>query len=203
MVMAIVPLMQIPLIFGTHAKRHGRKIYLLASRSIAEKALGYVRMIDMHLFKLVSRQRCDTYHVSILKWSSMPTSITGNCWLHAARSNKRLQPQKLQTVAIRHAIGLAKDEGFSNVIISSDCQSLVNRIAMQQRWMTDLLVVLSSNILGRRQYLSQLFIRACYAWLNVLSLKLAELTEFLVCSMWCGCTPDWICEYICNDILIR
>jgi hypothetical protein len=129
----------------------------LHPRVIAEKALAYVRMIDMHLYKLVYCQRRETTS-SVPKWSPPPAGMVlvnfdaavfnssssmgagvvirdnnGNCLAACNEKHHEVAtPEIAEAVAMRRAIVFAKDEGFTDVILASNCQSLVSRDAARE-----------------------------------------------------------------------
>jgi ribonuclease HI len=57
---------------------------------------------------------------------------TGNCLVACSESKKAVAPEIAEALAMRRAIILAKDEGFSKIIVDSDCLSVVKQVTSDQ-----------------------------------------------------------------------
>jgi hypothetical protein len=102
---------------------------------------------------------------------------------------------------MRRAITLAKDKGFFEVIIKSDCLSLINRVQAVLQGISS-----CGPIIKDIKRLASSFSSCSFGHvrrdLNVPAHKLAKFGVFSVCSLWRGYTSDVIREDICNDILV-
>uniref|UniRef100_A0ACD5UNY6 Uncharacterized protein n=1 Tax=Avena sativa TaxID=4498 RepID=A0ACD5UNY6_AVESA len=110
-------------------------------------------------------------------------------------------PEMAEAVAMRRALKFAADEGQTNVIISSDCLSLVNRVSSREddRSLCGPIVQDIREMAKSFSFCTFMHVRR---GLNVPAHKLAKCSEFSGSSVWRGCAPDHICDDICNDILI-
>jgi ribonuclease HI len=110
-------------------------------------------------------------------------------------------PEIAEAVAMRRVLSLAAEEGFANIIISSDCLSVVNRVSALEMDRS-----ICGSIIHDICHMASLFNSCSFKHvkrgLNVPAHKLAKFSEFSVCSVWREYTPDCIREDICNDILI-
>jgi hypothetical protein len=196
-------------------------------RVIAKKALAYVRMIETHIYKPVSSQRCETT-ASILKWSPPPACMvlvnsdaamfsssrrmgigvvirdhTGSCLVACSEQYQEVAiPEIAEAIALHRAVVLAKDEGFANVIFNSDCLSLVNRVTTLVEDRSSCGPVIHDIRKIASSFTSCSFQHHVRCDLNVPAHKLAKFSEFSFCSVWRGYTPDCIREEICNDIMV-
>jgi hypothetical protein len=106
-----------------------------------------------HLFKPALNQRRET-KTSVLKWSPPPVGMVSinidaaiftssrqmgsgvvirdhnGVYLTACseRVDEVVTPEIAEALAMRRAMSLAKDEGFSKIIVNSDCLSVVKRV---------------------------------------------------------------------------
>uniref|UniRef100_A0ACD5VPV2 Uncharacterized protein n=1 Tax=Avena sativa TaxID=4498 RepID=A0ACD5VPV2_AVESA len=195
-------------------------------RSIAEKVLAYIRMINLHLYKPTPSHGRETT-ASILKWSPPPAGTvmvnvdaamfnqsrrmgvgvvirdhTGKCLAACSEHHEEVAtPEIAEAVAMRRALIFVAEEGLANVIVSSDCLSLVNRVSalVDDR---SLCGPITHDIRQMVRSFNSCTFQHVKRGLNVLAHKLAKFSEFSVCSVWRGYSPDCIREDICNDILI-
>jgi ribonuclease HI len=110
-------------------------------------------------------------------------------------------PEIAEALAMRRAIILAKEEGFSKVIVSSDCLLVVQRVTNGQEDRS-LCGSVIHDIRKLVDSFTSCFFRHVYRSLNVAAHTLAKSSEFSVCSVWRGVIPDCIHEIICNEFLI-
>jgi ribonuclease HI len=199
---------------------------LMHPKSVAEKCLAYIQMIATHLFKPASNQRRET-NKSVLKWSPPPVgtvSINVDAAIFASsrqmgsgvvirdhngvcltacseRVDEVVTPEIAEALAMRRAMSLAKDEGFSKIIVNSDCLSVLKRIMCDTEDRSS-----CGTVIRDIKKLAKTF-RSCSFHhvnrvINVAAHSLAKLSESLIYSVWRGVTPDCIREIICNDSVI-
>jgi hypothetical protein len=120
---------------------------------VAEKIKAYAETIVQHLSKAGMATRCD-FSSSVLKWSPPPAGLAlinvGAALFSSSSSmgmgvvirdsdarclvacNERLEhvtdPELAEALACRRGLNLDRDEGFSKVMVASDCLSLVLRL---------------------------------------------------------------------------
>jgi ribonuclease HI len=199
---------------------------LMHPRVVAEKALAYIQMIAMHLYKPTSIHRCETTS-SVLRWSPPPEgTVTVNVDAAIFASSRRMgmgvvirdhngtclaacseqreevvTPEIAEALAMRRAITFARDEGFSNIIVSSDCLSVVQRVIAGEEDRS-----LCGPVIHDIRRMAASFVSCSFnhvkRGLNCAAHSLAKLSEFSVCSVWRGVAPDCIREILCNDIMI-
>jgi ribonuclease HI len=126
---------------------------LRAPHSVAYQIQAYAEMIELHLFKPQSSTRHDTT-ISGVRWSPPPEgTVYINCDAALFSSLRRMglgvvirnhigqyvaacrelheevtTPEVVEALALRRALSLAGDEGFSKIMVVSDCLSLVQRV---------------------------------------------------------------------------
>jgi hypothetical protein len=127
---------------------------------------------------------------------------TGNCLVACSEQSEEVVALEIaEALAMRRAIILAKEEGFSKIIVNSDCLSVVKRVTSDQDDRS-----LCGPVIHDIRRLAQDFVscsfRHVYRGLNIVAHSLTKFSEISLCSVWRGFTPDCIREAICNDILI-
>jgi hypothetical protein len=199
---------------------------LMHPNSIAQKVLAYIQMIATHLYKTEPYNRRETIAIAP-KWSPPPEGTvlinvdaaifsstrrmgigavirdhTWNCLVACSeQSEEVVAPEIAEALAMRRAIILPKEEGFSKIIVNSDCLSVVKRVTSDQDDRS-----LCGPVIHDIRRLAQDFVsysfRHVYRGLNIVAHSLAKFSEISLCSVWRGFTPECIREAICNDILI-
>jgi hypothetical protein len=106
-----------------------------------------------------------------------------------------------EALAMRRAMSLAKDEGFSKIIVNSDCLSVLKRILCDTEDRSS-----CGTVIRDIKKLAKTF-RSCSFHhvnrvINAAAHSLAKLSESLIYLVWPGVTPDCIREIICNDSVI-
>jgi hypothetical protein len=102
---------------------------------------------------------------------------------------------------MRRAMSLAKDEGFSKIIVNSDCLSVVKRVMSDTEDRSSCGRV-ARDIKNLEKTFRSCSFRHVNRVINAAAHSLAKFSESLICSVWHGVTPDCIREIICNDIMI-
>ena len=112
-----------------------------------------------------------------------------------------LLPEMAEALAVRRAVSFALEEGFSKVIIGSDCLTVIQRIGSPV-WDRSLCGPVIEDVkLMAKSFASCDFCHV-YRVLNVAAHNLARASDFSVDSVWRGVPPKCIQEAICNDIMI-
>jgi ribonuclease HI len=199
---------------------------MMHPRSVAEKALAYIQMIATYLYKPSVSHRRET-NSSVPKWSPPPASTVlvnvdaaifsasrrmgvgvvirdhnGVCLTACSEYHEEVRtPEIAEALALRRAINLAKDEGFTKIIINSDCLSVVNRVISEEEDRS-LCGPVIHDIRRMVASFSTCSIKHVSRLLNVAAHTLAKFSESLGCRAWRGVAPDCIREIICKDILI-
>jgi ribonuclease HI len=199
---------------------------LMHPRSIAEKILACIQMIATHLYQAAPINRRETSSV-VRKWSPPPDGTVlinvdaaifsstrqmgmgvvirdhnGMCLAaYSERAEEVVAPEVAEALAIRRAIIFAKDEGFSKIIVSSDCLSVLNRVTSGHNDRSLCGPVIHDIRSLASSFASCSFVHV-YRHLNVAAHRLAKLSHSTVCSVWRGFAPECIREIICNDLLI-
>jgi hypothetical protein len=110
-------------------------------------------------------------------------------------------PEIAEALVMRRVIIFARDEGFSNIIVSSDCLSVVQRVIAGEEDRS-----LYGPVIHDHQKDGGFFFFCSFnhdkRGLNCVAHSLAKLSEFFVCSLCHGVAPDCIREILCNDIII-
>jgi ribonuclease HI len=110
-------------------------------------------------------------------------------------------PEIAEALALRRAITLAKDEGFTKIIINSDCLSVVNRVnALEDD--RSLCGPVIHDVRKLMTSFTSCSINHVVRGLNVAAHIIAKLSVSLGCVVWRGVSPDCIREILCNDIMI-
>jgi ribonuclease HI len=118
------------------------------------------------------------------------------------RSDNVTMPEMAEALAIRRAVVFAREEGFSNIIIGSDCLSVIQRVnsSVIDRSTTGSVI---EDIKFCSKAFSSCDFRHVPRVLNVAAHQLARGCVSYVNSAWRGVSPDCIQEALCNDILIK
>jgi ribonuclease HI len=199
---------------------------IMHPRSVAEKALAYILMIITHMYKPSASHRRES-NLSVLKWSPPPAGMVlvnvdaaifsasrrmglgvvirdhnGVCLTACSEYHEEVtSPEIAEALALRRAINLAKDEGFTKIIINLDCLSVVNRVnAVEDD--RSLCGPVIYDIRKLMPSFTSCSIKHVVRGLNVAAHTLAKLSETLGCVVWRGVSPDCISEILCNDFMI-
>jgi hypothetical protein len=110
-------------------------------------------------------------------------------------------PELAEAQALRLAILFAQEEGFSKVIVGSDCLSVIQRL-ISTTVDRSLFGPVIEDIKRLAMTFSSCEFRHVYRSLNVAAHILARSCASFPSSVWRGVSPDCIREAICNDIMI-
>jgi ribonuclease HI len=197
---------------------------LMHPRSVAEKALAYIQMIATYLYKSNPDHRREAAPTP--KWSPPPEGMvminvdaaifsptrqmglgvvirdhSGQCLAACSETQDEVvTPEMAEALALRRAVLFAREEGFSRVIFSSDCLSLVNRVNALQQDRSIIGPVIQDIRNAAASFLSCYF-RHVGRGLNYAANYLAKSSFSSVCSVWRGVVPDCIRETLCNDLM--
>ena len=173
-------------------------------------------MIALHLYKPTAYHRCET-NSSVLKWSPPPEGMVainvdaaifatscrmgmgivirdhnGKCLAVCSEQRREVvMPELAEALAIRRAVILAKDEGFSNIIVNSDCLSVVQRVNSNLEDRS-----LCGPIIRDIKMMAISFNSCSFCFVNRIingaAHRLAKFSEFSGCCVWRGVTPECI-----------
>jgi ribonuclease HI len=189
--------------------------------SVAEQCKAYIEMIELHLYKPDPSTSRET--ISMPRWSPPPEGMVkihvdaalfpssrrmgigvvirshrGDCLLSCSELVQEVMtPEVAEALALRHAVSLAGDEGFDNVVIASDCLSLVQRInsSTVDRSQVGVLV---QDIKARSSSFAAVSFNHVYRNCNEAAHTLARSAERFVSVIFRNCTPECIRHIICN-----
>jgi ribonuclease HI len=189
--------------------------------SVAEQCKAYIEMIELHLYKPDPSTSRET--ISMPRWSPPPEGMVkihvdaalfpssrrmgigvvirshrGDCLLSCSELVQEVMtPEVAEALALRHAVSLAGDEGFDNVVIASDCLSLVQRInsSTVDRSQVGVLV---QDIKARSSSFAAVSFIHVYRNCNEAAHTLARSAERFVSVIFRNCTPKCIRQTICN-----
>jgi hypothetical protein len=118
-----------------------------------------------------------------------------------------MAPEIAEALAMRRAIMLARDEGFSKIIVNFDCFSIVQHVTVGQEDRS-----LCGPMIHDIRQMAASFVSCSFVYvmrgLNIVVLNLAKFSECFICSV---CTVgllrivsvrDCIRETPCNDIMV-
>jgi hypothetical protein len=195
-------------------------------RRVAEKIKAYVETIVQHLSKAGTSTRCDSSS-SVLKWSPPPAGlalINVDAALFSSSSsmgmgvvirdsdarclvacNERLEhvtdPELAEALACRRGLNLDRDEGFSKVMVASDCLSLVLRLQSAAKDRSGV-----GTVVADIKNLAASFLVCSFAHvkrqLNVPAHILARSCEQSFSQVYRGVIPGCIQESLCNDSIV-
>jgi ribonuclease HI len=199
---------------------------LIHPNSVVSKIISYLNMIFVHLYKPVSDHRC-VPSSSSHKWVPPPEGTVlvnvdaavfapsrcmgagvvirnhrGLCLAACQQLFEEVtSPELAEARAVLHAIVFAREEGFSKIIIGSDCASVIQRLLSKTTdrslfgpVVADIKKVAVSFISCEFQHV--------YRDSNVAAHLLARSCASVPSSVWRGVSPDLIRQTICNDIMI-
>jgi hypothetical protein len=106
-----------------------------------------------------------------------------------------------EALAVRRAVSFILEEGYSRVIVGSDCLAVVQRITSPHPDRSFCGPVIEDVKIMARSFESCVF-RHVYHVLNIVAHNLAKSCEFSLATVWRGVLPGCIQEAICNDIMI-
>jgi ribonuclease HI len=198
---------------------------LRAPHSVAQQIQAYAEMIELHLFKPQSSTRRDTT-ISGFRWSPPPEgTVYINCDAALFSSSHRMglgvvirnhigqcvaacselheevtTPEIAEALALRRALSLAGDEGFSKIMVVSDCLSLVQRVLAPSVDRSSVGVVVQ-DIKALAQDFEVFSLSHVYRQFNESAHILARSAERYVFSVFRNFAPDCIRETLCNDLL--
>jgi hypothetical protein len=117
------------------------------------------------------------------------------------RYDEVVVPEIAEAIAVRRAISFAREEGFSKIIIASDCLSVIQRIRSGEFDRSVCGPVIEDLKFMSRNFVSCEF-HHVYRVINVAAHLLARECESLVSCVWRSTAPDCIRDAICNDIMM-
>jgi ribonuclease HI len=200
---------------------------MLHPKSIAEKVLAYIQMIATHLYQTDPTNRRESKSAD-LQWTPPPEGTViinvdaaifktdrrmgmgaiirdhnGSCLVACTeQTDEILVPEMAEALAMRRAVILAKDEGYANIIVASDCLSVVNRVTSGLEDRSSCGTVIH-DIRRMADSFSSCSFRHVYRGLNAAAHSLAKFSKFSLNSVWRGCAADCIREIICKDIMVK
>ena len=104
--------------------------------------------------------------------------------------------------AVLHAIVFTREEGFSKIIIGSDCVSVVQRLLSKMPDRSLLGPVVTDIQKVAVSFISCEF-RHVFRDSNVAAHLLARSCASIPSSVWRGVSPDLIWQTICNDYMVN
>jgi ribonuclease HI len=117
------------------------------------------------------------------------------------RSDDVMMPELAEALAIRRAVFFAREEGFSKIIVASDCLSVIQRIKSSMTDRSEYGPVIEDIKFSSKLFVSLEF-RHVLRVLNVAAHNLAGRCVSSVNYVWRGAPPVCIREALCNDLLI-
>jgi hypothetical protein len=198
---------------------------LVHPTSLAAKVNAYIEMIRLHLYKPNANHRREPS--TSAKWVPPPEGTVlvnvGAAMFTSSRqmgagivardhsgsflaawseiSEDVLIPDLAEALAVRRALSCALEEGFSRIIVASDCLSVIQHVNSS---VTDR--SLYGAVIEDIKTCSNLFSSCAFLHVfrvhNVAAHQLAKGCLSSVNSVWRGVPPDCIREALCNDILI-
>ncbi|EEC72753.1 hypothetical protein OsI_06384 [Oryza sativa Indica Group] len=194
----------------------------LHPRRVVQKIVAYVEMIMQHYGPgNVSRP---AERISLPSWVPPPAGVFlintdaavfqaerqmgvgvvirdqhGNCLLAAnTRFMGITDPETAEACAIRHALWLAKEEGFHNVIVACDCLSVIQKLNSPGRDRSKIGCLVEDIKKLGVEFISVSFIHVSHCS-NVAAHTLARCSEPSVCNVYHNETPDCIREMLLSD----
>jgi ribonuclease HI len=182
-------------------------------------------MIELHLFKPQSSTRHDTTIYGV-RWSPPPEgTVYINCDAALFSSSRRMglgvvirnhigqyvaacrelhekvtTPEVVEAMALRRALSLAGDEGFSKIMVVSDCLSLVQRVLAPSMDRSSVGVVVQ-DIKALAQDFEAFSLSHVFHQFNESAHILARSAERYVFFVFRNFAPDCIRKTLCNDLL--
>ena len=192
---------------------------------MAAKVKAYVELTVLHIFNSDPGHRRESLH-SVPKWTPPPAGTVlinidaalfassrrmgvgvvvrnhiGEC---LAACSERLDgittPELAEALAFRRSTALARDEGYQNVIIASDCLSVVQRLNLSRRDRSTVGAVIS-DIKSMAEGFSSVVFRHVSRVVNVAAHTLARSCDHFVSSFIRNGVPDFIRKTLYNDVL--
>ncbi|XP_052142051.1 uncharacterized protein LOC127761763 [Oryza glaberrima] len=194
----------------------------LHPRRVVQKIVAYVEMIMQHCGPgNVSRP---AERISLPSWVPPPAGVFlinidaavfqaerqmgvgvvirdqhGNCLLAAnTRFMGITDPETAEACAIRHALWLAKEEGFHNVIVACDCLSVIQKLNSPGRDRSKIGCLVEDIKKLGVEFISVSIIHVSRCS-NVAAHTLARCSEPSVCNVYHNETPDCIREMLLSD----
>ena len=112
-----------------------------------------------------------------------------------------ITPELAEARAVFYGISFAREEGFSNIVIGSDCLSVIQRLNSPVMDRSSLGPVIE-DIKRLAVSLSSCEFRHVGRTSNEAAHLLARSCTSLPSMVWRGVSPDLIRQTICNDIMI-
>jgi ribonuclease HI len=193
--------------------------------SVAVKINSYVDLIFVHLYKNASRPRSETTPAS--PWAPPPvgsllvnvdatlfassTSMGAGMVVRdslgvfvAARRDSFLNvqvPEIAEATAVRAALSFAHEEHLDNLIVATDCLTVVKRVEskLKDRSSCGPIIEDIKNLMESFSSCSITHVSRCQ---NVAAHCLARSAECLPSSVWRGVPPECIRETICIESLV-
>jgi ribonuclease HI len=190
--------------------------------SVALRIKAYIDMILTHLAKQATSPRSEDY--SAVPWTPPPAGNllinvdaalfssskkmgagvvvrdhNGDCIAACCNSFPNVTiPELAEAMAVRLALSFARDEGLDNLIIASDCLSVVQRAKASSRDRSFCGPVFE-DIKSLMSSFGSCSIRHVYRGQNVAAHCLARSSEDSSMSVWRGVPPECIQDTICID----
>jgi hypothetical protein len=108
-------------------------------------------------------------------------------------------PELAEALAVRRALALTREKGFRNIILESDCLSLIQKITASEKDRSPV-----GSVVGDIRSLASEFAICSFKHvgrkLNVAAHTLARCSEPSTCNLSFDVIPDCIREVLCNDV---
>jgi ribonuclease HI len=192
---------------------------------LSEQIKAYTTMIELHLSKPVANHRCVSKS-SPPKWSPPPEgTVLINVDAALFKSSNRMgagvvirnhrgeclvacselllvvtMPELAEALALRRALALASEEGFEQVMVASDCLSVVQRIKSTTQDHSYPGVIIQDMKKMASSFVSCSFFHISRK-LNESAHVLAKRSELYGFVVFRDVPPDCIREILCNDLL--
>jgi ribonuclease HI len=193
--------------------------------SVASKVLAYVDMIQKFMVKPKGSGRSESAAVAPrwtppprdwvcvnvdaalfqaeqrMGWGAVLRDHDGNFLLSCSEGLAGFPPPEMaEAIAVRRALTVSKERGFTKIVLVSDCLSLIQRISSTARDRSFLGTVIGDIKALKTDFQSCLF-RFSSRKTNVVAHKLARSSEPLVCKISVAVIPELIREELCNDFV--
>jgi ribonuclease HI len=110
-----------------------------------------------------------------------------------------INPELAEATTVRRALVLAKEQGFRNIILASDCLTVIQKIAARVRDRS-----LVGSVVGDIRCLASEFSTCSFIHvgrqLNGAVHSLARSSEPGLCNVYCDVVPEHIRAVLCIDV---
>jgi ribonuclease HI len=146
--------------------------------------------VDAAIFKQENR----------MGWGAVVRDHAGGLKLACNESiNGILSPELAEATAIQRALSVSKDRGFQDIVLVSDCLSMIQRIMSTEKDRSGV-----GSVVGDIKKLAAEFSTCIFKHssrrANVAAHLLARRSEASVCNLSFDVVPEYIREVLCNDV---